>query len=163
MKKLGVYVDVQNIYYTVKQMYNSHFNYLHFLKTIKVGKKLIKANAYATNRNDSEQRRFQTLISKFGYKIKLIDYMLKADGSTKGNWDTGICLDLLKDYKKLDHIVLATGDGDFANIVRHIKENHSITIELYGVPGLTAKNLIDAVDYYFPIDAEFILAIPDKW
>lgn len=163
MKRLGVYIDVQNVYYTVKQKYASHFNYLHFLKTVKTGRKLIKAIAYATNRNDSEQRRFQGLLSSFGYKVKLIDYIIRSDGSAKGNWDTGICLDLLKDYKKLDHIVLVSGDGDFAEIIHHLKATHSITIELYGVPGLTAKNLIQAVDSYYPIDQELLLVIPDKW
>lgn len=163
MKKLGVYVDVQNIYYTVKQMYNSHFNYFHFLNTVKANKKLINAYAYATNRNDLNQRRFQGRLASFGFKLKLIDYIVRSDGSAKGNWDTGICLDLLKDYKNLDHIVLVTGDGDFEPIVRHLKKTHSICIELYGVPGLTAKNLIDAVDSYYPIDTQFLLAIPDKW
>ncbi len=30
MKKGAIFVDVQNIYYTVKQNYNRHFNYNAF-------------------------------------------------------------------------------------------------------------------------------------
>jgi uncharacterized LabA/DUF88 family protein len=163
VKRVGVYVDVQNVYYTVKQKYHAHFNYLHLLETVRRGRKLIKANAYATHRNDADQRRFQGLLSHFGYKVKLIDYIVRADGSSKGNWDTGICLDLLEDYKTLDHVVLVTGDGDFAEVIHHLKKTRPITVDLYGVTGLTAKNLIEVVDSYYPIDQDLLLAIPDKW
>ena len=56
MKKIAVFVDVQNIYYTVKQQYNCHFDYNAFWKRITSGRKLIKAIAYATEKGDQKQQ-----------------------------------------------------------------------------------------------------------
>ncbi|WP_075883948.1 LabA-like NYN domain-containing protein [Candidatus Protochlamydia sp. W-9] len=164
MKKIGVFVDVQNIYYTVKQQYNSHFNFKYFLKKVSYKNKLILANAYATHKNDVAQKRFQGLLASFGYNVKLTDYIQRSDGSSKGDWDVGISLDIVQNSSFLDQIILASGDGDFESLIRYIKESSFVKVHLYGVPELTSHKLIASADEYSPIDSEYLLAIPEqKW
>lgn len=162
-KKIGIFVDVQNIYYTVMQVYQSHFDYNHLIKKIRTQGKIVVANAYATNKNDQNQSKFQKLLAHFGYRLKLIDYLIRADGSSKADWDMGIAMDMIQNSPSLDRIVLATGDGDFAEVVKYVKSKSPLSVHVYGVPGLTANKLIQAADEYFPIDSEYLLPIPEKW
>lgn len=159
--RLGVYVDVQNIYYTVMQRYNAHFNYKRFLDVVRIGGRIIKAVAYATNKNDKDQRRFQGLLASYGFRVQLTSYNAQASGRVDVR--QGMRSDILQDSQRLDRIILATGDGDFEDLIRHVKRIHRVTIDLYGVPGLTAKNVITAVDQYFPIDVSLLLGIPVRW
>ena len=46
MNRVAVFVDVQNIYYTVKDKYNSHFDYGAFFQEVTTGRELAKAAAY---------------------------------------------------------------------------------------------------------------------
>ena len=60
--KIAVFVDVQNIYYTVRQAYGCHFNYSAFWKDISAGGKIVHAFAYAIDRVDDKQRQFQQIL-----------------------------------------------------------------------------------------------------
>jgi uncharacterized LabA/DUF88 family protein len=59
MDQVAVFADVQNIYYTVKEKHQSHFDYGAFLNQVTTGRQLVKATAYAIDRGDDKQRRFQ--------------------------------------------------------------------------------------------------------
>ena len=57
-----------------------------------------------------------------------------------------------------DEIVLASGDGDFTAVIDKIIKKTKVII--YGVPGLTASNLIQSCSLYVPIQGELLLTIP---
>ena len=44
MDRLVAFADVQNIYYTVKEKYHSHFDYTAFLKEASSEQQLLKAD-----------------------------------------------------------------------------------------------------------------------
>ena len=52
MEKVGVFVDVQNIYYTTKQFHNCHFNYNAFWAKATSNREVVKAIAYAVHHPD---------------------------------------------------------------------------------------------------------------
>jgi uncharacterized LabA/DUF88 family protein len=56
MEKVVVLVDVQNIYYTTKQAYGCNFDYNKFWSKVTSNRKVIKAIAYAIDRDDEKQR-----------------------------------------------------------------------------------------------------------
>ena len=58
MKKVSIFVDVQNIYYTTKQTFNDNFDYKKFWKTVTKQKKVVGTFAYATDRGDVKQIKF---------------------------------------------------------------------------------------------------------
>ena len=163
MERVAVFVDVQNIYYTVKQKYGSHFDYRAFYHDVTSGRRLVAASAYAIDRGDARQTRFQDILRETGFDVKLKPFIRRADGSAKGDWDVGIALDMVECADKVDVVVLASGDGDFASAEAKIVAEHQISVEVYGVPGLTAMSLMDAATSFRPIDANLLLAVPTTW
>ena len=112
-EKRGLFVDVQNIYYTTRQFYNSHFDYNAFWALVSKGRKITKAIAYAIDRGDPKQRQFQDILRAIGFEVKLKPYIQRSDGTSKGDWDVGITLDVMSWAPEVDIIALASGDGDF--------------------------------------------------
>ena len=158
MKKTLVLVDVQNIYYTTKQSYNCNFDYNKFWAKATVNRQVIKAIAYAIDRDDEKQRQFQNILRAIGFEVKLKPFIQRVDGSAKGDWDVGITIDALEYAKDADVVVLATGDGDFALLVDKICTDLDATVEVYGVPKFTSTSLISAASKYIPINDNFLLA-----
>ena len=163
MDKVAVFADVQNIYYTVKQKYNCHFDYGAFWEHATSGKSLVKALAYATDKGDQKQKGFQQILRRIGFEIKLTPFLQRGDGSAKGDWDVGIALDMIEYAKRVDTIVLASGDGDFTAVVDKIRHEHNVSVEIYGVPDLTASSLIKSATRFVPIQGNMLLSIPTTW
>jgi uncharacterized LabA/DUF88 family protein len=161
--KAAIFVDVQNIYYTVKQNYNCHFDYNTFWKQVTFDREVVKAIAYATDRGDQKQKHFQRILKTIGFDLKLTPFLQRSDGSTKADWDVGISLDMLEYAKLADTIILASGDGDFTPVVKKLIDEHHVSVEVYGVPGLTAKSLIEATTKFIPIEGNLLLSIPATW
>ena len=157
MEKIVVLVDVQNIYYTTKQFYKCNFDYNKFWAKITANRKVIKAIAYAIDRDDEKQRQFQNILRAIGFEVKLKPFIQRVDGSAKGDWDVGITLDAIEYAKEADVVVLASGDGDFDLLVDRIRNDLKREVEVYGVPKFTAASLINAASKYFPIDKSLLL------
>ncbi len=158
LKRVSIFVDVQNIYYTVKQIYNCHFNYNKFILDVTNDRELIKAIAYAIDKGDEKQIKFQKILENIGFEIKLKPYIQRSDGSSKGDWDIGITIDILDYVKQSDIIVLASGDGDFGLLIDKIKKEYNVIVEVYGVQELTANSLIEQSTKFIPIKEELLLS-----
>ena len=157
MKKIAVFVDVQNIYYTTRDTYGRQFNYRKFWEELSRQGEIIIANAYAIQRDDDRQKKFQDALRHIGFTIKLKPYIQRGDGSAKGDWDVGISIDVMEAATEVDTVVLLSGDGDFDLLLDKITNDYGINTEVYGVPALTANSLIDAAGIYHPIDEAFLL------
>jgi Uncharacterized conserved protein len=121
------------------------------------GRKLVKAFAYAIDKRDNKQMKFQKILETIGFEIKLKPFIQRSDGSAKGDWDVGITIDVLDYAKKSDVIVLASGDGDFDLLLNKIKKEFHVEVEVYGVTNLTATSLIDAATRFLPIQGDLLL------
>ncbi len=157
MKKIAIFVDVQNIYYTTRDVYGRQFNYREFWKRLNTQGEIVVANAYAIHRGDDSQKKFQDALKYIGFNIKLKPYIQRSDGSAKGDWDVGITIDVMQTAKQVDTVVLLSGDGDFDMLLDKIKSDYGVTSEVYGVPGLTANSLIEAADIYHRISEDLLL------
>ena len=157
VKKIAIFVDVQNIYYTCRQAYGRQFNYRKLWQQISSAGEIVFATAYAIHRGDDQQLKFQDALKHIGFKIKLKPFIQRSDGSAKGDWDVGITIDVLDAAKDVDTVVLLSGDGDFDLLLEKIRCDYDISAEVYGVPALTANSLIDAASIYHPIDEDLLL------
>lgn len=152
MKKIAVFVDVQNIYYTTRQAFGRQFNYRKFWQKISAEGIIVCANAYAIHRGDAQQLKFQNALKHIGFNVKLKPYIQRSDGSAKGDWDVGITIDVMEMAPKVDSVILLSGDGDFDLLLEKIKTDHGVFAEAYGVPALTAGSLIQSASRFHPID-----------
>ena len=157
MKKIAIFVDVQNIYHTTRQAYSRQFNYRKLWQQISIEGEIISATAYAIHRNDDQQKKFQDALKHIGFDIKLKPYIQRSDGSAKGDWDVGITIDIMEVAKYVDTVVLLSGDGDFDLLLEKIKKDYKVSAEIYGVPTLTANSLIDAASIYHRIEEDLLL------
>jgi uncharacterized LabA/DUF88 family protein len=157
LKKIAIFVDVQNIFYTTRDSYSRQFNYREFWQRISTEGEIVCANAYAIHRNDEKQLKFQNVLKQIGFKVKLKPYIQRSDGSTKGDWDVGITIDVMETAKDVDTVVLLSGDGDFDLLLEKINKLYSVSTEVYGVPALTANSLIGSASIYHPIEEDLLL------
>jgi uncharacterized LabA/DUF88 family protein len=159
MKRVAIFVDVQNIYYTTRQSFNAHFDYNAFWRKITADREVVKATAFAIDRGDQKQRQFQNILRGIGFEVKLKPFISRADGSAKGDWDVGITLDVLDVVDTADIVVLASGDGDFDLLVQRLRERHALEVEIYGAAQFTANALIRAATRFIPIDESLLLKV----
>jgi uncharacterized LabA/DUF88 family protein len=157
VNKIAVFVDVQNIYYTTRQAYGRQFNYRKLWQRISAGGEIVAATAYATQRADDQQIKFQDALKHIGFTVKLKPWIQRSDGSSKGDWDVGISIDVMETAKDVDTVVLLSGDGDFDLLLEKIRKDYAVRAEVYGVPALTAKSLIDSASIWHPIGEDLLL------
>ena len=157
MKKIAVFVDVQNIYYTCRQAYGRQFNYRKLWQHISHEGDIVSATAYAIHKGDDGQLKFQDALKHIGFDVKLKPFIQRADGSAKGDWDVGITIDVMEAASEVDTVILLSGDGDFDLLMLNIYQKHGVESQVYGVPGLTAKSLIDSAAQYHEIDEALLL------
>ena len=157
MEKIAIFVDVQNIYYTVSDGLHGQFDYNSFwAKVVKDNCEVVEANAYAINRNDEKQIQFQNILRGIGFKVKLKPFISRKDGSTKGDWDVGITVDMLEVAPNVDRLILLSGDGDFDILVDKLKSK-GLKVDVYGVPQLTADSLKNAATNFYSIDHRYLM------
>ena len=157
MKRIAVFADVQNIYYTTRQAYGRQFDYRKLWQRISSQGEIVSATAYAIHRGDDKQMKFQNALKQIGFTVKLKPYIQRSDGSAKGDWDVGITIDVLEAARDVDTVVLLSGDGDFDLLLEKITTDYSVSTEVYGVPTLTANSLITSAGIYRPIEEDLLL------
>ena len=142
LEKIGIFVDVQNIYYTCRQTYQGNFDYNKFWAQVTHNREVVCAYAYATDRGDAKQAQFQNILRAIGFNVQLKAVLKRLDGTAKADWDVGIALDVFEYAQQCDTIVLASGDGDFGILLDRIRERFRTKSEVYGVRALTSNQLI---------------------
>ena len=157
MLKIAVLVDVQNIYYTTRDAFAKQFNYRQFWQQLSQRGDIIIANAYAIDKGDLQQGKFQSALKHIGFNVKLKPFIQRSDGSAKGDWDVGITIDALEAAKDIDCLVLLSGDGDFDLLLLTLKQKYQCKTVVYGVPQLTATSLVNAADEFVKIDDSLLL------
>lgn len=156
-RRIALFADVQNLYYTVRQVHGCHFNYAALWAQVARRGDIVLAYAYAIDRGDPKQQQFQRILRQLGFEVKLKPYIQRSDGSAKGDWDVGITIDLLEAAADVDEVVLASGDGDFDLLLQRVHQRHGVETTVFGTPGLTAGSLIRAATNYIPIEGELLL------
>ncbi len=157
--RIGIFVDVQNIYYTTRDAFARPFDYRNFYRKVSEKGEIVLANAYAIASNQDSQIKFQDALKHIGFEVKLKPFIQRNDGSAKGDWDVGITIDMLKAVmeQRVDRVVLLSGDGDFELLLKTIRQDSTVISEVYGVENLTAQSLIKAADYFQPIEPTWLI------
>ena len=157
MKTVAIFADIQNIYYTTRDIFSRKFNYQHLWELVTKEGKIVTAYAYAISRNQEKQKGFQKAIQDIGFTVKLKPYLQRHDGTSKGDWDVGITIDILESARNVEKIILLSGDGDFAMLADYVIEKFSVEFDVYAVRALTSDFLINSVTNFKPIDEDFLL------
>jgi uncharacterized LabA/DUF88 family protein len=160
-QRLGIFVDVQNMFYSAKLLHQSKVDYGRLLREITGTRHLVRAISYIVQKPDVNQAGFHEALSRFGYELKIKELKIRPDpegrsGTTaKGSWEIGLTIDALMMAPKLDTVTLVTGDGDYVPLVECLKL-HGCRVEVVSFERSTAGELIKAADQYIPIQESWI-------
>lgn len=150
-QRVGVFIDVPNLYHSAKNLYHAKVNFKEVLKTAEAGRHLIRAIAYSIKTEGGEEQAFVEALTKSGIEVKLKDLQIFPGGMKKGDWDVGIAVDAIALSNKLDTIVLVTGDGDFVPLVHYLKTVCGCQVEVIGFGRSTSGNLKEATDDFIDL------------
>lgn len=151
-QRVGVFIDVQNMYYSAKNLYGAKVNFKEILKTIVRGRKLVRAIAYAIKAGEKDEEYFHKALEAIGFEVKLKDLQVFYGGAKKGDWDIGIAMDAIELAHKLDVIILVSGDGDFADLIEHLKRAIGCRVEVVAFGRSCSSKLKEVADEIIDID-----------
>ncbi|HDJ30593.1 MAG TPA: NYN domain-containing protein [bacterium] len=150
-QRVGVLIDVQNLYHSAKNLYGAKVNFGEVLKTAVSGRKLIRAFAYVVRTKTGEERPFFEALTKLGIETRVRDLQEFYGGMKKADWDVGIVIDAIRTAPSLDVIVLCSGDGDFIPLVEYLK-NQGKRVEIIAFGKTTSSKLREISDEFIDLD-----------
>lgn len=151
-QRVGVFVDVQNLYYSARAMYGAKVNFKEVLKAAVNGRTLIRALVYVIRTEEVKKEAFFEALENIGFEIKAKDLQVFIGGAKKGDWDVGISMDAIELAPRLDTVVLVSGDGDFAPLLDHLKRAVGCRVEVVAFGKSASKQLKEAADCFTDMD-----------
>ena len=145
-QRVGVLVDVSNMYHSAKNLYKRKVDFKEILKSGVAGRKLIRATAYVIKTETEEESPFFEALSQQGFEVKMKDLQIFNSGVKKADWDVGITVDAIKLAEKLDVIILVSGDGDYIPLVSYLQNTKGCLVEVMAFKQTTSSKLIEESD-----------------
>ena len=150
-QRVGVLVDIQNLYYSAKALYKKKVSFGNILTESVGNRKLIRAIAYGIATLEGAEGKFFDALAKSGYEVKTKDLQIFPDGSKKADWDVGMAIDAIRIAPKLDVVVLVTGDGDFLPLVRFLRDHLGCIVEVMAFQKTCSSKLIEEADDFIDL------------
>jgi len=150
-QRVGVLVDVSNMYHSAKNLYKRNVDFSEVLKTAVAGRKLIRAIAYAIKTKTGEEEPFLDALVKQGFEVRVKDLQIFLSGVKKADWDVGITVDAIKLADNMDVIVLVTGDGDYLPLVEYLQHTKGCLVEVVAFQKTCSSKLMEVADDFIDL------------
>lgn len=150
-QRVGVLIDVQNMYHSAKNLYKARVNFREILRTAEAGRKLVRAIAYVVTTETGEEKAFLEALGKAGIEIRTKELQIFPGGMKKADWDVGMAVDAIKLTNLCDALVLVTGDGDFVPLIEYLKGAWGGQVEVIAFGKSTSAKLKEATDDFIDI------------
>ena len=150
-QRVAILIDVQNLYHSAKNLYGARVNFREILKTAVSQRSLIRAFAYVVRTKTGEEKSFFEALIKLGIETRVRDLQEFFGGLKKADWDVGITVDGIRIAPSVDTIVLASGDGDFLQLIEYLK-NQGKRIEIIAFSRSASAKLKEAADEFIDIE-----------
>jgi len=163
-QRVAVLIDVQNLYHSAKNLYQARANFRAILKLAVSDRNLIRAFAYVIKTKTGEEKAFFEALIKLGIETRVKDLQEFHGGLKKGDWDVGITMDAVRISPSVDTIVLASGDGDFFELVEYLKHQGK-RVEMIAFGRSASAKLKEAVDEFLDLEKaprKYLLKIMKK-
>ena len=149
--RVGVFVDVQNMYHSAKNLYGARVNFNELLKIVTASRELVRAVAYVVKSDTEEEKAFFDALEKSGFELKSKDLQIFPGGMKKGDWDVGLAIDAIGMSKQLDVVVIVSGDGDFEPLIKYLEFNGLVT-EVVGFRRSTSSKLAEVANNFVDLE-----------
>lgn len=146
-QRVGVFVDIQNMYYSARALYGKKVSFRNVLEAAVAGRHLVRALAYGITTEEAHEEEFHQALATQGFEVKTKPLQTFVGGQKKGDWDVGIAVDILQLEQKVDVVVLVSGDGDFVPLVEFAK-GKGLRVEIMSFRESTSSALIAAANSF---------------
>lgn len=153
-QRVGIFVDVGNLYHSAKHLYNGNVNYSKILENAAAKRPIVRSIAYVVKADSPKESDFFDALEKAGYEVKSKDIQIFAGGQKKGDWDVGIAMDAIKISDRIDVVILVSGDGDYTPLVTYLQENKGCLVEVVAFGRSASKQLVETCDGFTDLDAD---------
>jgi uncharacterized LabA/DUF88 family protein len=176
-QRVGIFVDVQNLYHSAKNLYHGRVNYAEMIKYLVGDRQLIRAMAYVVKSEGIEPQRgertpirparavggeekselsteaaFFEALEKAGLELRMKDLQIFAGGMKKADWDVGMAVDAIRMSAFLDVIILITGDGDFIPLIDYLKWGAGRVVQVAAFRRSASAKIQEAADEFIAIE-----------
>jgi len=149
-QRIAVLIDVQNLYHSAKNLYGARVNFGAILKSAVSQRSLIRAFAYVVRTKTGEEKPFFEALTKLGIETRVRDLQEFFGGLKKADWDVGITIDAIRIAPSVDAIVLASGDGDFLQLIEYLK-NQGKRVEVVAFGRSASSKLKEEADEFIDL------------
>ncbi|MEK7604108.1 MAG: NYN domain-containing protein [Patescibacteria group bacterium] len=149
--RVGVFVDVSNMYHSAKNLYKSRVNFRELLKIATAGRELVRAVAYVVKSDTEEEKAFFDALEKAGFELKSKDLQIFPGGMKKGDWDVGVAIDAISLSKQLDVVVIVSGDGDYEPLLEYLKFS-GVIVEVVGFDRSTSAKTMAVANNFIDLE-----------
>jgi len=150
-QRVGVFVDVQNMYYSAKNLFDAKVNFAKVLTDAVSDRQLVRALAYVVTGPQSGDDNFFNALEKIGFEVRSRDLQVFIGGNKKGDWDVGICMDAIRMAQNLDVVVLVSGDGDFVPLISYLKYSQGCMVEVMAFTRTASSKLREEADEFIDL------------
>lgn len=152
-QRVGVFIDVQNMYYSAKNLFGAKVNFGNIVKEATAGRKLIRAIAYVVSTESKEEQPFFDALINLGIETKERPLQIFLGGEKKADWDVGITVDAIRLSPNLDALILVSGDGDYVPLVEYL-QNQGKQVEVIAFGETASSKLREVADDFIDLSAE---------
>jgi uncharacterized LabA/DUF88 family protein len=152
-QRVGVFVDVQNMYYSAKNLYSAKVDFGKILKDSVGDRKLVRAFAYVIKADVGAEKEFFDALAKRGYEVRAKDLQTFYGGAKKGDWDVGLCMDAVRMLQKIDVLILISGDGDYQDLLEYAK-SQGVRTEVVAFDKTTSYKILEEAEDFLDLSKE---------
>ena len=152
-QRIAVFVDVQNMYYSAKNLYSAKVDFGKVLEASIMGRNIVRAFAYVIKADVGLEKEFFNALAKLGFEVREKELQIFLGGSKKGDWDVGLCMDVIRMLDKIDAIVLVSGDGDYYDLLEYAR-SRGVRTEVISFGQTTSSKLTDFADYFLDMSED---------
>lgn len=159
-QRVGIFMDTYNLYVTGKDLHNSKIDYLKLLPELAADRPVIIAKCYLMVKDEKKAEPFANALKFGGLDVEIKSMEFKQYGERNqekerrlknaSNWDIGITIDMIKWFKKLDTIILVSGNSTYCEAIQYLK-SFGVRIEIAGFERSTSEKLIELADDFINI------------
>ncbi|MBP9760691.1 MAG: NYN domain-containing protein [Candidatus Magasanikbacteria bacterium] len=152
-QRVGVFIDVQNLYYSAKNLFGQKVNFGAIVDEAVGNRKLIRAIAYVVRTESNDETPFFEALYNLGIETREKDLQVYQSGFKKADWDVGLTVDAIRLAPSLDAVVLVSGDGDYVPLVEYLQKSTGKQVEVVAFGETASGRLIDSSDDFIDLSA----------
>lgn len=153
-QRVGIFIDIQNLYHSAKNLYGGRVNYNELVKQLVGDRKPVRILAYVVKSDpETGEDSFFDALEKAGIELRSKEIQIFSSGVKKADWDVGIAVDAIRMSDMLDVIILVSGDGDFIPLVHYLQWGRGKGVEVAAFGRTSSAKLKESADRFIDLDS----------